>query len=453
MKQTIAILCLIGASLSGFSQDKSFDLSKYKFPDYKRHELELNFNSSGYNMGSSWNQIPTSQNNNADKTGWSAANSQSNLGLSYSYNKIDRKSIDYLYSSLSGNYAYSMQDNYLQKEKQFKPEINWNFGGTRDYYLTENKFFVEGFLNSGLSFKKTKITIDNNVNQNDNDNSFNAAIGLGVGYGRKEKVSDLWQAYYILENLKKQNSLVRELKENDIFEFANFTSKLKNKRFFDFRLRKIAELQALDSLLQKQGLIKDSDILYFTTLNDYWNFCDFPDRLSGRIFKFWLSPEYWSSRNMSLNNSTINNNSTYLKSNISFECDKQLNLFWERIVKLYLSNVTLLDQTDENITNHPKNLLFTSLEMSYGYYPNTRTGLHASVGYAGKEVTTSSYQSPGLPSKFWNNEINMGLNGVYYISQHLQLYGNFNLTHGFEAYQNGNHERFDYNLGLRYAIF
>lgn len=453
MKQTIATLLILGSSMAGFSQDKNFDLSKYKFPDYKRHELELNFNSNGYNMGSSWDQTPTPENNNAKKTGWSDANSRSNLDLSYSYFKTNRKSIDLLFSSISGNYTYSMQDNYLQKEKQFKPEVNWDFGGSRDYYLTEDKFFVEGFLNSGLSFKKARQTIDNKVNQNDNDNSFNVAIGLGAGYGRKEKVSDLWQAYYILESLKKQNSLVGELNEKDIFEFASFTSKLKNKRFFDFRLRKIAELQALDSLLHKQGLIKDSDILYFTTLNDYWNFCDFPDRESGRVFKFWLSPEYWANRHKSLNNSSTNNNTTFLKSNISFECDKQLNLFWERIVKFDLSNVTLLNQTDENITNKPKNLLYTSLEMRYGFYPNTRTGLHASVGYVGKEVTTSPYQSPNLPSKYWNNEINMGLNVMYYISPQLQLYGNFNLTHGFEAYQNGSHKRFGYNLGLRYAIF
>ncbi|MDO9615600.1 MAG: hypothetical protein Q7J86_13880, partial [Bacteroidota bacterium] len=47
MKQTFTVLCILCLSFAGFSQDKNFDLSKYKFPDYKRHELELNFNSNG----------------------------------------------------------------------------------------------------------------------------------------------------------------------------------------------------------------------------------------------------------------------------------------------------------------------------------------------------------------------------------------------------------------------
>ncbi|MDO9040623.1 MAG: hypothetical protein Q7U65_04585, partial [Bacteroidota bacterium] len=47
MRTTLTLFCILIASLPGLSQNKNFDLSKYKFPDYKRHELELNLNSSG----------------------------------------------------------------------------------------------------------------------------------------------------------------------------------------------------------------------------------------------------------------------------------------------------------------------------------------------------------------------------------------------------------------------
>lgn len=451
MKQTFATLLILGASLSGFCQDKNFDLSKYKFPDYKRHELELNLRSNGYSRDNSWNETSASGNSTTQKGGWADSNSQSNLGLSYSYESLTRKSIDRLYSSIYGSYAYSMQDNFRQKEKNFNPEFGWQFGGSKDYYLTEGKFFLEGFSNVGLSFSGTKKTIDEMVDLKNSQNSFNISIGVGGGFGRKEKVSDLWQANYILENLRKQQLLIRELNDDDIFEFARHASKLKNKRFFDFRLRKIAELQSLDSILHKQGLIKDSDISYFNTLNDFWNFAEFPDRESGKILKFWLSPEYWNSNYKSLNSSSVNSNTTYLRSNLSFECNKQLNLFWERIVKLEIANVTLVGESGNYNNNNPKSQLESAVDLGCGFYPNTRTSLHTSFRYSLNEEPTNLL--PGFQSKFWRNEISLGFYGGYYISPQLQFYGNFRLSHGFEAYHSGDHQDLRYNLGLRYAIF
>jgi len=210
-------------------------------------------------------------------------------------------------------------------------------------------------------------------------------------------------------------------------------------------------LQSLDSILHKQSLIRDVDISYFTTLNDYWNFVEFPDRESGRVIKFWLAPEYWSDYHKLLNNSAVKSNTTYLRSNLSFECNKQLNLFWERIVKLELTNVTLADQKTTYIFNEPKNLFKSSSSLNYGFFPNTRTGLHASIEYVDQELSTS--QPIGYQSKFWKNEISLGIYGGYYISPQLQLYGNFRLSHGFEAYHSGDHQDLRYNLGLRYAIF
>lgn len=444
MKQLLSLLCFIAIVLTSEAQDQNFDLSKYKFPDYKRHEMKLNFNSSGYNWDTSY-----------ETSGWSAGNSSSNLGLNYDYQNLTRERIDNLFASINGFYDYSIQDNRLQNEKQFKPEASLGFRVSRDYYLTEDRFFLEGFSNLGLSLKGYKKTIDSKVDLNSNSTSFNLGMGLGAGFGRLENVSDLVQAHYILESLKKQNSLHMDLTEKNIYEFATLSSRLKNKRFFDSRLRKIAELQALDSLLHKQGLIKEPDISYFTTLNDYWNFTGFPNRVSGSVLKLLVSPELWNSRGKSLNTSLVKSSKTYLNSNLSFEYNKQLNLFWERIFNVEVSNSTLIDQSGKDLNNYPdnfpKNLLRSSLDIGYGFYPNTRTAVHTSIGYIGKEEPT--YQDIGIQSKFWKNEIYFGFNGGYYISPQLQVYGNLNLSYGFEEYSNGDHKRLNYNLGLRYAIF
>jgi hypothetical protein len=278
MKQTIVTLCILGASLLVYAQDKNFDLSKYKFPDYKRHELNFNFNSNGSNYKNSYDKPSNNGIGNIVRNVNSYYSSHSNFSLGYQYDYLTRSRIDQVHASLSGQYDFTKVHSSTENTKQMNPNLSLNFGGSRRYYLTEDKLFLELAPDLGYNISEIKRTTGGIVDTNNKSNSFNALIDLGVGMGRMEKVSDLWQAYYILEKLKKQKSLVRELNEKDIFEFASFASKLKNKRFFDARLRKIAELQAIDSLLHKQGLIEGSDISYFTTLNDYWSFAYFRDR-------------------------------------------------------------------------------------------------------------------------------------------------------------------------------
>jgi hypothetical protein len=128
---------------------------------------------------------------------------------------------------------------------------------------------------------------------------------------------------------------------------------------------------------------------------------------------------------------------------------------WERIISLEISNVTLVDKTGKDFNNlpenYPDNLLKSSLNLQYGFYPNTRTSANASIGYVGEEEPT--YGNTDVQSKFWKNEISFGFNCGYYISPQIQIHGNLNMNYGFEEYGNGEHKRIHYNLGLRYAIF
>lgn len=260
MKTTLLMLCILGTTLAGNAQDKNFDLSKYKFPDYKRHQLELNFNSSGNKHKSSQDDPTIAGNDYITK---SQVNSNSTFSLNYEFNYLTRKRIDFLYSSFSGQFDYAKQKNSGVQTKQISPNIDFEIKGSRRYYPKgDNKFFLEVAPDLRYNFDQSKQTTGENIDENTRSNTLDFLVDMGLGLGRMENVSDLWQAYYILVKLKQQESLSRELTENDIFEFASFTSKLKNKRFFDARLRKIAELQALDSLLHRKGLIENSDVAY-----------------------------------------------------------------------------------------------------------------------------------------------------------------------------------------------
>ncbi|MBK6283081.1 MAG: hypothetical protein IPF54_10840 [Draconibacterium sp.] len=74
-------------------------------------------------------------------------------------------------------------------------------------------------------------------------------------------------------------------------EFSTLISQLKNKRFFDSRKQKEAELVALDSFLVNKGIVDEKSIKYFTGLEDIWVFGGLQIRESGKQVLFsitWL---------------------------------------------------------------------------------------------------------------------------------------------------------------------
>lgn len=448
MKRTIAMLCILASSFAVNAQDKNFDISKYEFPDYKRHELELNFNS--YGSGSKRTQEMTLIDRDTSYVS-SNSNSNSSIDINYRFNHLTRKRIDYFSSQFSGKYDYSMNEGYGSKSKSYSPQISWFLDGARRAYLEEDKFFLEGLANLNYWFDESKSTFTNLDDTKSSQNYFDVSVGFGAGIGRMEKVSDLWQTYYILEKLKAQNSLSRELEEKDIFEVATFVSKLKNKRFFDARLQKIAELTALDSVLQKQGLVEDTDIDYFTTLNDYWSYGNFPNRESGKVLKIWLSPEYnMYSRKPNEGDAEFSDKTSFV-SNISFNCTKQLNLYWERKLNLLISNETLIDTTGAYYSNYPANRIYTGANFGYGYYPNSRTSISGHLGYSGQNSVILNSSSE--ISNDWMNWVYFDLTAYYYISPQIQITGSLRMNYSDKSYNEINSFFMNYNLGLRYAIF
>jgi hypothetical protein len=413
--------------------------------------MEARFNSSGNTRKHSYDEFSSIENQNIVRNDYSQVYSRSNFAITYQYDYLTRKRVDNFYSSLSGQYYFEKTDVPNEITKQFDPNFNWNFSGFRRYYLKEDKFFLEAGTSFGLYGSSSKITTANVNSSHIRNNSVSALINLGTGYGRIENANDLWQAYYILNKLKGQQSFARELNESDIFDFATFASKLKNKRFFDFRLQKMAELKALDSLLHKQGLIEETDIAYFNVLNDYWSFTYFHDRESGRFLKFWLSPEYSRHYTKSLTTEAQIVTKTKLVSNLSFVCKKQLNLFWERHLNILLSNENTIETTGQTNDNYPSNLFESNVEFGYGLFPNERTSISGSMGYQGyqriNQTTGDTY------TKYWSNRIYLAINGNYYISPQLQINGNISFNYTDKIYNSINTTTVSYNLGLRYAIF
>jgi len=449
MKKTAATLFILGVSIAGFCQDKSFDLSKYKFPDYKRHELELNFNSSG-NSNSYYTEFPQSNNNPVVLYDQSKLDLNSNLRLSYNFKYLTRKQIISHTLSFNGDINYSKNRNQEETIKEVIPQLHLSAVGYKRTYLTEDQYFLEGIYETYVDASSRKITYTHlDANDDLKSNSLRLSAGVGAGIGRIEQVGDLFQGYYMLEKLKQQNSLSRESRDEDIFEFARQISKLKNKRFFDYRLRRIEELQALDSILHSQNLIEHSDISYFATLNDYWSYGSFWERKSGRELKINLSPEVSRSysHSESYSESPIKTN---LISKIQFDCSKQLNLNWERNVHIDLINTTLLAKNGDVPDSYPGNLIASNTSFGYGFFPDSRTRLFGSINYQGGEQATSINLTY---SKSWFNNFSLNFEANYFISPQLQITGNFSGNYWFSEHNSSQGHNTNFNLGFRYAIF
>jgi len=449
MRTTLLMFCLLSFVFAGFSQDKNFDISKYKFPDYKRHELELNFNSSG-NSYSNYLMVPSTNNSSEFKSDNSNSSFNSKINIGYQFDHYTRKRIDWISVGLNEQYLYDKTKNSNSYSKRTEPQF-WGFvHASRRNYVTEDKLFWESSTYLSFNTYKIKETYSNQEKATTKNNSLTLRAYLGIGIGRIEHVNDLWQGYYILEKLRQQNSIRQDIKEQDIFEFSSFISKLKNKRFFDSRLRRIAELQSLDSILRKQNLIVNDDISYFTTLYDYWSFPIYFDRKAGKELQFNISPQYDKSYYKSNTYSSYKPALTNFVSTILFDCSKQINLYWERNFHFDITNTTLLAKNSDVEKNTPKNLLETNASFGYGFYPDTRTRIQLNSRYYGNQYP---YYSEENVTKGWMNDFELNFAITYFISPQLQITGNFTDNYWFSALHSRHGHDLNYNLSLSYAIF
>lgn len=449
MKNTLLTVCIGLATLSVNAQDKSFDLSKYKFPDYKRHEMEFNFNSNGKSR-SNYLLVPSTANSSGYKNDDSRSSFNSSINIGYQFDHYTRKRIDWVSSGFNGQYQYDKTENENSYYKRTEPQF-WGFiQASRRNYITEDKLFWEGSTYLSFNTYKIKQSYTNQEQTTSTNNSLTISAYVGIGTGRIEHVSDLWQGYYILEKLKQQNSIKQDVKGEDIFEFSSFISKLKNKRFFDSRLRRIAELRSLDSILHKQNLIVNDDISYFTTLNDYWSFPIYFDRKTGKEFQLKVSPQYNRDYQKLNNYQSYAPVSTNLVSTFLFNCSKQINLYWERNFHFDVTNTTLLAKNEDVEKNYPKNLIETNASLGYGFFPDTRTRIQFNSQYSGNEYP--SHIGEGV-TKGWMNSFRLSLGIAYFISPQLQLSGNLTDNLWFATLHSVHGHDLNYNLSFRYAIF
>jgi hypothetical protein len=317
------------------------------------------------------------------------------------------------------------------------------------------------------------------------NNSLTFGLAVMVGKGRIENVENARLALYILNDLQKRGDIAKNLSNEQVDQLARFITQLRNKRFFDSRLRNIAEITAVDSLLTTMGIREHAGAGYFMTLNDDWNYANGPVRQSGHRFGIGVKPEYSFGLSEDTQDNIINSGDPVTR-NVStdkthvttldfvayYYLEKPVNLTWQHSTRVSLGYQlkkevnNSLSEPDQyldykNTINDPN--LHISLEKIYGYYPNSRTSLaldlllgglyemqrlqnsdiknHNLSLYATVALSGNDYFSPRL-----RLNLNIGANDIY---QHFD--NNVGTSSNYAGY--GNSWSPSVSMRLRYSIF
>ncbi len=371
----IAIMVILTASQL-FSQFTDFKLSDYKLPNMKRKSLDINFNMQGTNSSTSSEEHIS---NTREKRNYTDFDSNiSALYKSYLNNESLQREIKFGFGFLWNSYKSTANDENRWKYSSINPSLYIDFIN-RKYY--NNQQFIETSIKFNYDYSKyhngTETTFD--VYQH----SLFAMTPIKIGIGRIEQVQDARQAIYLIEELKKQNRLNEFKSNNEVLELAKIISELKNKRFFDSRIRKIQELKSIDEYLENKGCKTISDATYFTSLMDMWEFGDQQIRKSGTRFSLAFYPgiNMHDYENSGEGNSNITPdytlNTIVINSGLEFNYEKPINLYWQNSINIFgyygLNETTQKKKTSSNKTKIRIPNVNFGLTHTLGYYPNSRT--------------------------------------------------------------------------------
>lgn len=372
----------IGSSFNGFGQLSNFDLSKYKLPDLDRRTLETNFNISGNN---NYDKAP---NQTIDWPEEIRTNQYSgNIHLNYNHyisnSKYQRESNLRLDFS-SGFYKRKENKDALYKNNIIAPSLNYQLEN-RKYYNGSSFFETDFALNYQYRNNKrySKSSFESSENkENLETHSFLAYIPIKLGKGRIEPVQDARHAVYLFDELSKIERLSTDKTDEEIIELAKLISQLKNKRFFDSRLRRMAEIESVDSFLISNNYIPKQDARYFTTLSDFWAYGNRPLRNSGTRFSGAIRPGYYfdgfnnTEEQYSIDD-RYNLTALLLDGGIEYKREKPINLFWQNSIDLNCF-VGIIEGKLNDKTNSVENKIrIPNIQLGFyqtiGFYPNTRT--------------------------------------------------------------------------------
>ncbi|MFT5822103.1 MAG: hypothetical protein ACI8ZM_003359 [Crocinitomix sp.] len=259
---TLIIVCCIAtrfnSAYSQLSNEKKYDfLKNYKAPDFKQRRLSIDFDLGGGN-----NALYSTKagyfSENTSLRYYQYANTQKYQGnfLGYFQSRINWDKSDL------GTSFYSATGLGLRTTNRFYFKSNWFVG-------------VHGDMQLGHLYRSDPEPEDME--------SFGASVrpSFSIGNGRLEPIQYARNAMDIEKQLKRGNRLTDPYSIADLNKIAERLAVINNVRFYDYRLRRIEQFEAIDATLKEIGGINEFDIAYFAHLADAYLYAQNFRRFSG----------------------------------------------------------------------------------------------------------------------------------------------------------------------------
>ena len=440
------------------AQNNTFRLADYKNPDYLYQSLDLNF---GLNSNAGIDNV-TGFNDGTLKS--FSLGSQAGASYSRYFNSAKaqcefRAGFNAGIGSASNNNKYTSGANDIEsKVKSMNHYEFLDLAGVHRFY-NPSQGYIE--LNGALTIDNRGNSRSWDVNQGgalstsqeNREKNFSNEIRVAflIGKGRIEQVQDARMALYLLDDLYNLSRVKREVTDQDVTALAQLITKLRYKRFFDYRLREIAEITAIDSLLQQSGLVSAADARYFTSINDNWNYANSSVRESGHRIYTGLEAGFnyeYQYTNLDkivpedlVEERTSKDRMAAFRWVAGYVYEKPTSRYWQNfahvnagvgIKKLYENSVTNLEPAPETETN-----LYTDIvpaidlsgDYGFGYYPNSRTWLtfawYLKCNWLKSKEGETKSDKPDVTNEF---TIRTGpqFSAYYYLSEKLRLNLSFN---------------------------
>jgi len=452
MKHLFLLFNFALLSLHSYSQVENFDISKYKLPDIKRQQLDFSFNSAGENSSTfliyeSENLTDTLKRDNNTFLGGG--------NLAYSYYRNTRRIQANVNASIYGSYSKSKHDgNNIYGIDRSDINNSLSFVYDLKYFFEPKNWFVttEPVFNYSYMGQKNNLTENNWKNV-----QTTGSLKIGGGKGRIEQVQDFRHAVLLIQEFEKRGVSNRNVTENEIIELSTLISELKNRRFFDYRKQKQAELVALDSFFVNTGIIDEKGISYFVGLEDIWSFGGLQIRESGKQIMLSFTPEYYyqNSYNKEDEKKENANENLSLNFNLGFVSKNPISLKWQADYEGGIRH-TYYNQLQQRNDNTAEKIYESNayLNGQVGYYPNTRTNFNLngnlSLGNRSDEIV--------FDNEKYSAAFQIATSGYYYISERLRLgytvrYSGSEVGIFNNEVENTYHKSLNYTLNFNYAIF
>jgi hypothetical protein len=366
------------------SNEKKYDfLRNYKAPDFKQKRLNFRLDLSGGNHSLS-TSVVGSFNERTSLSYWQYSNSQKYQGNFLAHvNSV----INWEKSDLGSSFAASTSTS-LRTTNRFYIKPNWFIG-------------VYGTGVIGHSFRSSS----------EFDKSERIGLSLSptvsIGNGRLEPIQYARNAMDIEKQLNRGNRLTDPYTIEELNQIAEQLAIINNVRFYDFRLRRIEQFEAIDETLREIGGINEFDVSYFAHLADAYLYAQNFSRYSG--YRVELGITSASRFDHSFTEVLTNNqnfNSSNLYSYLSYNLPQSYAIQHTFFTSAIAGGVAFKDSNMDEFAIEQN--AWVNLGYELGIYPTTRTNFNFGAK-AGAELTNFTFGT------------DVYLNGAVYLSPQFRL--------------------------------